>query len=93
MSDGRYGYRAWDRRPGDGVDPSPVLLDPEQTIFEVAVQAPMPAPATPPVTLTGRVRTQPTVYDVLQVAPTGGLLMNDTPTRQDTGMHPSGFNW
>ena len=21
-ADGRYGYRAWDRRPGDGVDPS-----------------------------------------------------------------------
>jgi hypothetical protein len=23
---------------------------------------------------------------VLSVAPTGGLLMNDTPTRQDSGM-------
>lgn len=52
-ADGRYSYRAWDRRPGDGVDPSPVVLDAERTILEVAAQTPMPVPAAPPVNFTG----------------------------------------
>jgi hypothetical protein len=84
----QYSFRAWDRRPGDGVDPSPVVLNPVQTIMEVEATAPMPLPA--PVTLNGSApafgKQVPTIEDVLRVSPTGGLLMNDTPTRQDSGM-------
>jgi hypothetical protein len=85
-ADTQYSFRAWDRRPGDGVDPSPVVLNPVETITAVADMAPMPLPAAAPMTLLGAERTQPTIEDVLSVAPTGGLLMNDTPTRQDSGM-------
>lgn len=85
-ADTQYSFRAWDRRPGDGVDPSPVVLNPVQTIMEIEATAPMPPPASVPMTLLGVERTQPTIEDVLRVSPTGGLLMNDTPTRQDSGM-------
>ena len=83
-ADGRYGYRAWDRRPGDGVDPS-VLLSPVETIVGIAEQVPMPAPAGVGPRFLGRVRTQPGIVDVLGMGPTTGL-MQDTPTRQDSGM-------
>jgi hypothetical protein len=89
-SDGRYGYRAWDRRPGDGVDPS-VYLTPEELIYAVAETAPMPLPAGYQVRLTGTERTQPGIMDVLGVGPVP--LMQDMPARQDSGMQPSGFNW
>ena len=82
-SDGRYGYRAWDRRPGDGVDPS-VMLDAAEVIYEVAAQAPVPPYAGYPIRLTGIARTQPGIMDVLGVGPVP--LMQDTPTRQDSGM-------
>jgi hypothetical protein len=90
-ADGRYGYRAWDRRPGDGVDPT-VLLNPVEVIEGVALQAPMPYPAdiNQP-RLLGVERTQPGIFDVLGVGPVP--LMQDTPTRQDSGMQPSGTNW
>lgn len=78
-ADGRYGYRAWDRRPGDGVDPS-VLLDPVETIAEIEMQAPMPPPAGVYPRFTGVERTQLSIADVLQVGPT--VLMRD----QDAGM-------
>lgn len=89
-SDGRYGYRAWDRRPGDDVDPS-VYLSPEEMIFEVAMQAPPPPPAGYTPRLMGVERTEPGIVDVLAVGPS--FLMEDRPTRQDSGMQPSGFNW
>ena len=90
QSDGRYGYRAWDRRPGDEVDPS-ALLNPAEVIVAVAAQAPPPAPARYTPRLMGVERTQPGIVEVLGVGPT--YLMEDTPTRQDSGMQPSGFNW
>jgi hypothetical protein len=83
--DGRYGYRAWDRRPGDNVDPS-VALAPEEVVFEVANTAPMPLPAPALPRFFGAEHLPPTIEDVLSVAPVGGVLMNDTPTRQDSGM-------
>lgn len=90
-ADGRYGYRAWDRRPGDAVDPS-VALTPEQVIVEVALTAPVPLPAdVNQPRLTGVERTQPGITDVLGVGPVP--LMQDTPTRQESGMQPSGTNW
>lgn len=90
QSDGRYGYRAWDRRPGDGVDPS-VTLNPAQLIAEVEVLNPLPTPAGYQPRLIGTERTQPGIVEVLGVGPVP--LMQDKPTRQDSGMHPSGFNW
>lgn len=90
QSDGRYGYRAWDRRPGDDVDPS-VMLNPAEVIFAVATTAPQPLPAGYVPRLMGTERTQPGIVDVLGVGPVP--LMQDTPTRQDSGMQPSGFNW
>ena len=89
-SDGWYGYRAWDRRPGDDVDPT-VALDPAAVISEIEVLNPTPLPAGYVPRLMGTERTQPGIVDVLGVGPTP--LMQDTPTRQDSGMHPSGFNW
>jgi hypothetical protein len=89
-ADGRYGYRAWDRRPGDGVDPS-VVLDPANLIMAVAAQAPMPLPAGYQPRLMGTERTQPGIVEVLGVGPVP--LMQDTPTRQDSGMQPTGPNW
>lgn len=89
-ADGRYGYRAWDRRPGDGVDPS-VVLSPADTLYSLMLQAPPPPPAGYQPRLTGVPRTQPTINDVLGVGP--APLMQDTPTRQDSGMLPSGTNW
>jgi hypothetical protein len=89
-ADGRYGYRAWDRRPGDGVDPS-VLLDASEVVYEVATQNPVPLPAGYQPRLLGVERTQPGIVDVLGVGP--GALMQDTPTRQESGMQPTGVNW
>lgn len=91
QADGRYSYRAWDKRPGDDVDPS-VVLDPAQLIFAVATQAPVPLDADPNAPrLQGIERTQPGIMDVLGVGPVP--LMQDTPTRQDSGMQPTGTNW
>lgn len=91
QSDGRYGHRAWDRRPGDGVDPS-VLLTPADTIMAVATVAPVPPDADPNAPrLQGVERTQPGIMDILGVGPVP--LMQDTPTRQDSGMQPTGINW
>jgi hypothetical protein len=89
-ADGRYGYRAWDRRPGDGVDPS-VALDAAQVIYEIEANNPVPLPAGYQVRLMGTERTQPGIVDVLGVGPVP--LMRDTPTRQDSGMQPTGPNW
>jgi hypothetical protein len=83
-ADTRYGYRAWDRRPGDGVDPSPVALNPAETILAVENQVPFPVPAGVPMRFIGMVRTPPTIEDVLDVG--AQPLMQDTPTRQDSGM-------
>jgi hypothetical protein len=83
QADGRYGYRPWDRRPGDGVDPS-VMLTPEQVIHEAGYLTPQPPMARPGPRLTGIERTQPGIVDVLGVGPE--TLMQDTPTRQDSGM-------
>ncbi len=82
-ADTRYAPRAWDVRPGDEVDPS-VALGPEQVIAEIMAQAPMPLPAGIGPRLLGVVRTQPRIEDVLEIGPT--TLMQDTPTRQDSGM-------
>lgn len=90
-ADGRYGHRAWDRpktRPGEGVDPSP-NLNPAETVFALMAQAPPPPPAQVGPRFHGMQRSQPGVVDVLSVAPTGGSLMQDTPTRQDSGMQGS----
>jgi hypothetical protein len=89
-ADGRYGYRAWDVRPGDGVDPS-VALDASEVIFEIEALNPTPLPAGYQVRLVGTERTQPGIVDVLGVGPVP--LMQDTPTRQDSGMQPTGPNW
>jgi hypothetical protein len=90
-ADGRYGYRAWDRRPGDGVDPS-VSLTPVETIFAIATQVPVPPPADPnQPRLLGYERSQPGITEVLGVGPVP--LMQDTPTRQESGMQPSGTTW
>lgn len=89
-ADGRYGYRAWDRRAGDGVDPS-VLLDGAETTYAVMAQNPVPLPAGYQPRLLGAPRTQPGIMDVLGVGPVP--LMNDTPTRQESGMQPTGTNW
>lgn len=84
QADGRYGYRAWDRRVGDGVDPS-VMLTPEDLIMAVATMAPPPRSADPnQPRLLGYERTQLQIQDVLGVGPT--TLMQDTETRQDSGM-------
>ncbi len=84
-ADGRYGYRAWDRRLGDGVDPS-VMLGPEELILAVATQVPVPGSANPnqPRLLGVTERTQPGIMDVLGVG--SAPLMQDTETRQDSGM-------
>lgn len=93
-ADGRYSYRAWDRRPGDGVDPS-VMLDAAEVIYEVAAQAPTPPAAGYPIRLTGIARTQPGITDVLGVGPVP--LMQDTETRQDSGspgtLRPATGHW
>lgn len=83
-ADGRYGHRAWDRRPGDGVDPS-VVLTPDETVLGIVAQSPFPMPAPYTKRLLGMERTQPGIVDVLRVGP-ASPLMQDTPTRQDSGM-------
>lgn len=87
-ADGRYGYRAWDRRPGDGVDPS-VVLTPDETIYGIMAQSPVPLPAGYTPRLLGRPRTELEIEDVLAVGPMG--MMQDTYTKQESGQIPSGF--
>jgi hypothetical protein len=89
-ADGRYGYRAWDRRPGDGVDPS-VSLGPVELIYSIMAQTPPPLSAAITPRLLGYERTQPGIVEVLGVGP--APLMQDTPTKQESGMQPSGINW
>lgn len=84
QADGRYGYRAWDRRPGDSVDPS-TALTPIETVYSVMGTAPTPLPAdVNQPRLLGVERTQPGIVEVLGVGPVP--LMQDTETRQDSGM-------
>lgn len=82
--DTRYGYRAWDRRPGDNVDPS-LALGPEETIYGIMAQAPVPPSAGIMPRLLGYARGEMTIEDVLHVGP-GPTLMRNTPTRQDAGV-------
>jgi hypothetical protein len=65
-ADGRYGYRAWDRRPGDDVDPS-VALNAAEVVYEVANTAPPPVPAGVYPRFVGAERVPPTIDDVLNV--------------------------
>lgn len=71
-ADTRYGYRAWDRRPGDGVDPS-LMLDAAGVIAEVSALAPEPLSAGAPLRFLGFDRVQPTIDDVLRVGPVGQI--------------------
>jgi hypothetical protein len=91
-SDGRYGYRAWDVRPGDNVDPS-LLLDPAQVVAEIAAQSPPPVPAGYQPRLTGMVRDQPRIEDVLGLAPVGGLLIQDKDEGGESTLRPATGAW
>lgn len=71
-ADGRYGYRAWDRRPGDNVDPS-VALNAAEVVAEVANLAPQPVPAGVYPRFLGAERLPPTLDDVLAVGPYSGV--------------------
>jgi hypothetical protein len=84
-ADTRYGYRAWDRRPGDDVDPS-VALGPEEVIVAVEMLAPPPEAAGPPVRFLGAPRSQPTISDVLSLSPATGAAEGQPGTlRPSTG--------
>lgn len=85
-ADSNYSINPWMRtvaRPGDNVDPSP-LLDAVGVVEASLEASPLPPPAGYTLRLTGMPRDQLRVEDVLQVGP--APLMQDTPTRQDSGM-------
>lgn len=87
--DTRYGYRAWDVRPGDNVDPTPVVAyDPGQLFLDIEVAFPYPGRPGPwrQPRFLGAPRRQPTVTDVVNLPPVGGMLLRDTETHQDSGM-------
>lgn len=95
-ADTNYSFNPWMNpvvRPGDNVDPS-VLLDPAETIYAVANQVPMPAPAgyTPRL---GYPTGEPTIMDVLDAQ--SFVAARDTATSQDTGMQgtlrPAQSDW
>jgi hypothetical protein len=85
-ADSNYSVNPWMAqapRPGDGVDPT-VILNPEETILAVMAQAPVPLPAGYTPRLLGYERDEPGIVDVLGV--NSVPLMQDTETRQDSGM-------
>lgn len=85
-ANGSYGISPWMRpevRLGDDVDPSP-LLDGESMVAQmVALNQPAPPAGYTP-RLLGYERPELGILDVLDVGP--NTLMQDTPTRQDSGM-------